>query len=124
MAVGFGSGSTPEEFGLFGLEETGEHERHARFAEALRIIRVGLEPRGIGPATGGADRPHRSSRSPRTGPCPSPRHLAGRCWLAVNSVGSARIAGSLGFNMLFSHLRTPEQYRSMPPPTARRAAPG
>src|SRR5438876_1023387 len=30
MAVGFGSGSTPEEFGLFGLAETGEDERHAR----------------------------------------------------------------------------------------------
>ena len=30
----------------------------------------------------------------------------------MNSAGSARIAGSLGFNMLFSHLRTPEQYRT------------
>ena len=37
--------------------------------------------------------------------------LATRCWLAVNSPGSARIAGRLGFNVLFSHLRTPEQYR-------------
>src|SRR5262249_58683967 len=34
-----------------------------------------------------------------------------RCWLAVNSTGAARIAGALGFNALFSHLRTPEQYR-------------
>ena len=39
MAVGFGSGSTPEEFSLFGLTETADNERHARFAEALRIIR-------------------------------------------------------------------------------------
>jgi alkanesulfonate monooxygenase SsuD/methylene tetrahydromethanopterin reductase-like flavin-dependent oxidoreductase (luciferase family) len=31
LAVGFGSGSTPEEFGLFGLPETDDHERHARF---------------------------------------------------------------------------------------------
>jgi alkanesulfonate monooxygenase SsuD/methylene tetrahydromethanopterin reductase-like flavin-dependent oxidoreductase (luciferase family) len=31
--------------------------------------------------------------------------------IAVNSLGSARIAGSFNFNMLFSHLRTPEQYR-------------
>jgi alkanesulfonate monooxygenase SsuD/methylene tetrahydromethanopterin reductase-like flavin-dependent oxidoreductase (luciferase family) len=29
----------------------------------------------------------------------------------VNSAGSTRIAGALGFNILFSHLRTPEQYR-------------
>jgi hypothetical protein len=39
MAVGFGSGSTPEEFGLFGLSETDDHERHARFEEALGLIR-------------------------------------------------------------------------------------
>jgi alkanesulfonate monooxygenase SsuD/methylene tetrahydromethanopterin reductase-like flavin-dependent oxidoreductase (luciferase family) len=37
--------------------------------------------------------------------------LVFRSWLAVNSAGSARIAGALGFNMMFSHLRTPDQYR-------------
>src|SRR5436305_9188935 len=37
--------------------------------------------------------------------------LPGRCWVAVNSPGSARTAGELGFNVLFSHLRTPGQYR-------------
>ena len=47
MAVGFGSGSTPEEFGLFGQPETGEEERHARFAEALRIIRSAWSEEGI-----------------------------------------------------------------------------
>jgi alkanesulfonate monooxygenase SsuD/methylene tetrahydromethanopterin reductase-like flavin-dependent oxidoreductase (luciferase family) len=40
------------------------------------------------------------------------RDLTGRCWVAANSVGAARIAGELGFNMLYSHLRTPEQYRN------------
>ncbi len=107
MAVGFGSGSTPEEFGLFGQAETDEHERHARFAEALRIIRSAWSEQGIGadPSPGyfGVP-PHRPL------PVPAP-DLARRCWLAANSVGSARIAGSLDFNMLFSHLRTPEQYR-------------
>jgi alkanesulfonate monooxygenase SsuD/methylene tetrahydromethanopterin reductase-like flavin-dependent oxidoreductase (luciferase family) len=113
MAVGFGSGSTPEEFGYFGLPETGEHERHARFEEALRIIRAAWSPGGIGPEAGPGPGP-----SPRCFPVPPHRplplpspDLPGRCWLAVNSAGSARIAGSLGFNMLFSHLRTPEQYR-------------
>ena len=48
MAVGFGSGSTPEEFGLFGLPETDDDERHARFAEALRIIRSAWSGRGNG----------------------------------------------------------------------------
>ena len=51
-----------------------------------------------------------------------PGDLAGRSWIAVNSLGSARIAGSFNFNMLFSHLRTPEQYRQYP--AAYRAAGG
>jgi alkanesulfonate monooxygenase SsuD/methylene tetrahydromethanopterin reductase-like flavin-dependent oxidoreductase (luciferase family) len=115
LAVGFGSGSTPEEFGLFGLPETGEDERHARFAEALRIIRAAWSPEGIGTDFGagqGTDPSHPYFPIPAHRPLPVPApDLAGRCWLAANSVGSARIAGSLGFNMLFSHLRTPEQYR-------------
>jgi alkanesulfonate monooxygenase SsuD/methylene tetrahydromethanopterin reductase-like flavin-dependent oxidoreductase (luciferase family) len=116
LAVGFGSGSTPEEFSLFGLPETGEHERHARFAEALRIIRAAWSPAGIGPdlehSEPGVDLTHRAFVVPPHRPLPVPApDLAGRCWVAVNSAGSARIAGSLGFNMLFSHLRTPEQYR-------------
>ncbi len=113
MAVGFGSGSTPEEFGYFGLPETGEDERHDRFAEALRIIRAAWSPEGIGPEPGPETGPsHRHFSVPPHRPLPLPApDLTGRCWLAVNSAGSARIAGSLGFNMLFSHLRTPEQYR-------------
>ena len=44
-------------------------------------------------------------------PTPAPG-LIGRSWLAVNSAASARIAGALGFNILFSHLRTPADYRT------------
>jgi alkanesulfonate monooxygenase SsuD/methylene tetrahydromethanopterin reductase-like flavin-dependent oxidoreductase (luciferase family) len=121
MAIGFGSGSTPEEFGLFGLVETGEADRHARFAEALRIIRLAWGEAGIGSETsaetqaGTGDRPATSPllvpiQPHQPLPIPSP-DLLRRCWVAVNSAGSARIAGSLGFNMLFSHLRTPDQYR-------------
>ena len=43
-------------------------------------------------------------------PLPRP-NLGSRCWVAVNSVAAAGIAGRLRMNMLFSHLRTPEQYR-------------
>ncbi len=105
LAVGFGSGSTPEEFGLFGLPETGEAERHARFEEALRVILAawaGEVP--AGPRRFYAVPPHR--------PLPVPAaDLPGRCWQAVNSLGAARVAGAVGLNVLFSHLRTPAQYR-------------
>ena len=57
--------------------------------------------------------PPQPPRCPPQRPLPLPApDLAGRCWLAVNSAGSATIAGSLGFNMMFSHLRTVAQYRS------------
>src|SRR5262249_24894969 len=121
MGVGFGSGSTPEEFGLFGLAETGEIERHERFAEALRIIRSAWSESGVGNETAAEAVPrteigHEPGRRyfpiPTHHPLPVPAaDLPRRCWVAVNSVGSARIAGMLGFNILFSHLRTPEQYR-------------
>ena len=94
MAVGFGSGSTPDEFALFGLAVTDDAERHARFQAALRTIL------GVWDGTS----------TPRLLPTPDPS-LPERSWLAVNSSSSARIAGALGFNVLFSHLRTPAQYR-------------
>ncbi|HXE54897.1 MAG TPA: LLM class flavin-dependent oxidoreductase, partial [Tepidisphaeraceae bacterium] len=105
LSVGFGSGSTPQEFALFGLPETSDEERHARFAEALRII--------LQVWSGGVTEmdsrffqvpPHSVLKVARP-------DLHSRSWLAVNSETSARIAGELGFGMLFSHLRTPEQYR-------------
>jgi alkanesulfonate monooxygenase SsuD/methylene tetrahydromethanopterin reductase-like flavin-dependent oxidoreductase (luciferase family) len=105
LAVGFGSGSTPEEFGLFGLPVTDEGERHERFAEALRVIRAAWGESWAGP-------PPRFFLAPPPNALPVPSaDLPRRCWVAVNSIGSARIAGALGFNVLFSHLRTPEQYR-------------
>jgi len=91
-AFGFGSGSTPEEFALFGLPVTADAERHERFAAALRVMQS---------AWGG---------TPAILPAAAPG-LSGRCWLAVNSAASAEIAGALNFNVLFSHLRTPSQYR-------------
>ena len=110
MAVGFGSGSTPEEFGLFGLSETGEIERHARFEESLRLIHSAWSRQGVGNEEG-TMHSLRYFPVPPHQPLPVPgTDLARRCWIAVNSLGSARIAGSLDFNVLFSHLRTPVQY--------------
>jgi len=109
MAVGFGSGSTPEEFRLFGLPETDELERHARFTEALGLIRSAWRGEILETVAGRS--PGYYSVPPHQPlPIPAP-DLAARSWVAVNSVGSARIAGTFDFNMLFSHLRTPAQYR-------------
>ena len=104
-AIGFGSGSTPDEAALFGADLTDDRTRQARFAEALRVIQAAWSGdwSRVAP-TSHAVPPHRALPRPRA-------DLASRCWVAVNSAGSARIAGALGFNMLFSHLRTPEQYR-------------
>jgi alkanesulfonate monooxygenase SsuD/methylene tetrahydromethanopterin reductase-like flavin-dependent oxidoreductase (luciferase family) len=122
MAVGFGSGSTPEEFGLFGLSETNDDERHVRFEEALGLMHLAWSGKGTTTEMGKGESP-RYFAIPPYDPLPIPANdLPRRCWVAVNSLGSARIAGKLKFNMLFSHLRTPEQYRQYR--TAYRAAGG
>jgi alkanesulfonate monooxygenase SsuD/methylene tetrahydromethanopterin reductase-like flavin-dependent oxidoreductase (luciferase family) len=89
LAPGFGSGSTAPEYELFGLHETDEVQRHAHFEAALRSIRAAWAD-GL--------------------PQPS-ADLVQRCWVAVNSEAAARIAGRMGMNVLFSHLRTPAEYR-------------
>ncbi len=105
-AFGFGSGSTPEEFGLFGLQVTEDTERHHAFEAAMGQVLSGWQSRsGVTPLL----------------PLPGPDR-GFRCRVAVNSVAAAGIAGRLRMNMLFSHLRTPEQYRHMLPPIAPRAA--
>jgi len=109
LSVGFGSGSTPAEFALFGLRETEEDERHQRFEESLRLICSAWRGKGTGSEP---LEPRRYFSVPAHDPLPVPAvDLQRRCWVAVNSPGSARIAGKLDFNVLFSHLRTPEQYR-------------
>lgn len=105
LSPGFGSGSTPEEFALFGLPVTEEQQRHEQFAAALRLIQSAWR--------GHVDEPE--GRAFRIAPHAflpvASKDLTGRSWVAVNSIGAARIAGRFGFNMLFSHLRTPAQYR-------------
>jgi alkanesulfonate monooxygenase SsuD/methylene tetrahydromethanopterin reductase-like flavin-dependent oxidoreductase (luciferase family) len=104
IAAGFGSGSTPEEAALFGRSDEHEADRHARFEEALRVIRATWTGERPPPARFFDVPPHCSLPAVRP-------DLPARCWVAVNSAGSARVAGRLNFNVLFSHLRTPEQYR-------------
>lgn len=102
-AFGFGSGSTPNEAALFGRTPADEAERHRQFEAGLRLLKsawAGDVDGSIGGPVGVP--PHR--------PLPVAPGLASRAWVAVNSVGAARVAGATGFNVLFSHLRTPAQY--------------
>jgi alkanesulfonate monooxygenase SsuD/methylene tetrahydromethanopterin reductase-like flavin-dependent oxidoreductase (luciferase family) len=81
--------------------------RHAAFEESLRVIRQVW--RGEGPTReAGIAGPGYEVPLPRANP-----DLARRSWVAANSLDAARIAGRGGHNMMFSFLRTPEQYASL-----------
>jgi alkanesulfonate monooxygenase SsuD/methylene tetrahydromethanopterin reductase-like flavin-dependent oxidoreductase (luciferase family) len=109
LAPGFGSGSTPEELTLFNLPQSTERERHTRFEASLKIIlntwHAGAERRELRDQSAAPD----SSTTNIILPHPHP-DLPSRCFVAVNSLGAAKIAGHFNFNILFSHLRTPAQY--------------
>ncbi|MDB5321889.1 MAG: flavin-dependent oxidoreductase, F420-dependent methylene-tetrahydromethanopterin reductase [Phycisphaerales bacterium] len=91
LAPGFGSGSTPEELSLFNLPQSTEQERHTQFKQTLETILNAWHPTS-------STLPHPAS------------DLPSRCFIAVNSIGAAKIAGHFNLNVLFSHLRTPAQY--------------
>jgi alkanesulfonate monooxygenase SsuD/methylene tetrahydromethanopterin reductase-like flavin-dependent oxidoreductase (luciferase family) len=106
ISPGFGSGSTPDELALFGRPSVDAETRHAQFAESLEVMRQVWD--GTGPS-----RP--KGEGPGYGvPLPQGREdLPGRVWLAANSLEAAAIAGERDFNMMFSYLRTPEQYEAL-----------
>ncbi len=111
IAAGFGSGSTPEEFRLFGLAETDDDERHGRFAEALGLICSTWSGCSTGRVAGKSEVTRYFSVPPHHSLPVTSKDLLRRSWVAVNSIGSATIAGRFNFNILFSHLRTPAQYK-------------
>jgi alkanesulfonate monooxygenase SsuD/methylene tetrahydromethanopterin reductase-like flavin-dependent oxidoreductase (luciferase family) len=112
ISPGFGSGSTPEELALFGLPNVDAETRHWNFEQSLRIIRqvwAGEVPTWPDASPG---YPFMGAASSRPLPLARP-DLHERAWVAANSLDAARIAARGGFNMLFSFLRTPEQYEAL-----------
>ena len=106
ISPGFGSGSTPEELHLYGLPGVDADTRHANFEASLRTIaQVWV---GEGPVQRDDGAPQYETPLPLARP-----DLHGRAWQAANSLEAADIAGRLGFNMMFSFLRTPEQYAEL-----------
>ncbi len=110
LAPGFGSGSTPEETALLGVDGWDESERHPRFAGAIQTMLAAWSGKGTSQAADGRDGGDPSVSRVRILPRADPS-LIERCWVAVNSDGSAEVAGRFNLNVLFSHLRTPQQYR-------------
>jgi len=106
ISPGFGSGSTPEELALFGLPSVDTETRHEQFAASLRTIREVWS--GEGPTQARGDNPGHGAPLPRARP-----DLLARSWLAANSLEAAAMAGVGGHNVMFSFLRTPEQYVSL-----------
>ena len=106
ISPGFGSGSTPQELALFDLPQVDADTRHARFEESLRIIRQVWA--GEGPSRPAGDAPGFDVPLPLARP-----DLRARSWVAANSLDAARIAALGAHNMMFSFLRTPEQYAAL-----------
>lgn len=106
ISPGFGSGSTPEELALYGLPNVDTETRHERFAESLRTIREVWT--GDGPSRPRGEGTGYEPPLPRARP-----DLLARSWLAANSLEAAAMAGLGGHNVMFSFLRTPEQYASL-----------
>src|SRR4051794_39510119 len=83
LAPGFGSGSTPEELTLFNLPQSTEQEPHAQFKTTLETILTAWSPPKPTELV-----PWVSAILPRPRP-----DLPSRTFIAVNSIGAARIAG-------------------------------
>jgi alkanesulfonate monooxygenase SsuD/methylene tetrahydromethanopterin reductase-like flavin-dependent oxidoreductase (luciferase family) len=106
ISPGFGSGSTPQELALFGLPSVDAETRHAAFAESLRVIRAVWA--GTGPTAPHTPGPGFDPPLPLALP-----DISQRSWVAANSLEAAAIAGAGGYNMMFSFLRTPQQYAEL-----------
>jgi alkanesulfonate monooxygenase SsuD/methylene tetrahydromethanopterin reductase-like flavin-dependent oxidoreductase (luciferase family) len=105
LVAGFGSGSTPEEQRIFIATQQSPEQRYERFAESLRVIRAVWAGRVR------ADELRYVATADHE-PLPvAVADLPTRSWVAVNSVAAAAVAGSIGFNVLLSHLRTCEEHR-------------
>lgn len=106
ISPAFGSGSTPEELALFGLPTVDTEARHQHFAASLRTIREVWS--GDGPTQPQGKNSGHGAPLPRARP-----DLLARSWLAANSLEAAAMAGVGGHHVMFSFLRTPEQYAAL-----------
>jgi alkanesulfonate monooxygenase SsuD/methylene tetrahydromethanopterin reductase-like flavin-dependent oxidoreductase (luciferase family) len=101
MSIGFGSGSAPSDFAVFGSDQ---ESRHARFEEQLAIVERcwSGEPFDF---SGSYYQMRQVACVPR--PLQEPARLA---WIAASSEPTARLAGQLGFGLQLPRGRAPAAY--------------
>jgi alkanesulfonate monooxygenase SsuD/methylene tetrahydromethanopterin reductase-like flavin-dependent oxidoreductase (luciferase family) len=107
ISPGFGSGSTPSEYALFGIDPGDAARRHARFAAALDLLVAAWS--GAVPAWSD-DWYQIPAHAPLPVPAPD---LVRRVWIAANSTEAAAICGAKGFSLMLSRERSVEQYQTL-----------
>ncbi len=105
ISPGFGSGSTPEELNFYVRPDVDAETRHARFEVCLKIIKNAW--RGRAPDHAGSGAAQINSILPIARP-----DLVSRSWIAANSIEAAAIAGRGGHNIMFSYLRSIDEYEA------------
>src|SRR6266508_2083592 len=106
MSLGLGTGSTPGEFQLFGVQLS-EAERRARFVEVLDLFEAAWRGDELQ-----LDGDYIRVASPPLLPKPE-RELWRAMWIGANSADSARLAGERGYGLQVSNLRTIPQLQEL-----------
>ena len=107
MSIGVGSGSTPSEFALFGVEDMAPDLRRERFAEILDLLETAWSGQ---PFDFRGD--HLRVRAPALLPRPE-RALRDALWIGANSTDSAHLAGQRGYGLQLSNLRTVPELQAL-----------
>ncbi|HEV7216786.1 MAG TPA: LLM class flavin-dependent oxidoreductase [Chloroflexota bacterium] len=101
LDIGFGSGSSPADFAVFGSSQP---ERHARFEEALEVLRHCWSGETF-------DFTGRYYQMQQVRCIPTPQQTPAEfVWLAASSAPTAQLAGRLGFGLQLPRGRAAQDY--------------
>lgn len=101
LDIGFGSGSSPADFPIFGSSQA---DRHVRFEEALEILRHCWSGAAF-------DFSGTSYQLQQVRCVPSPQQAPAQfVWLAASSAPTAQLAGRLGFGLQLPRGRSAQDY--------------
>jgi alkanesulfonate monooxygenase SsuD/methylene tetrahydromethanopterin reductase-like flavin-dependent oxidoreductase (luciferase family) len=106
MSLGLGTGSSPAELALFGVQ-LDEPSRRARFVEVLHLMEAAWRGEELS-----FDGEHVRVTSAPLLPRPT-RDMRDALWIGANSVDSAQLAGRRGYGLQLSNLRTVPQLKEL-----------